>query len=264
MTQPKPKHLGPEYGAQFSDRSVVEAYVYRPPYPDEVYTILADLIVDAPRNVLELGCGPGEIARGLAARVAHVDAVDPSQAMLDLARTLPGSERSNLNWHCCSAETFTYPRPYALAITAESLHWMDWERVLPAIRASLTPRAKLVIILGRRLTGMPWREALQPLLSRYSTNKDFQPYNLLDELAVRQLFRLEGRATTQPVPFTQTVEACLEALHSANGFSRTRMVPTQAQEFDERVREIITPYAEEGLLHHDLQVEMVWGAPAPI
>ena|SRR2546425_3397787 len=37
---PKPKHLGPEYGAQFSDPSVASAYRFRPPYPGEGYTIL--------------------------------------------------------------------------------------------------------------------------------------------------------------------------------------------------------------------------------
>ncbi len=30
--QPKPKHLGPEYGAQFQDRCVAEAYRKRPEY----------------------------------------------------------------------------------------------------------------------------------------------------------------------------------------------------------------------------------------
>ena len=35
---PKPTHLQPEYGAQFSDSSVAAAYGFRPPYPEEAYT----------------------------------------------------------------------------------------------------------------------------------------------------------------------------------------------------------------------------------
>jgi hypothetical protein len=85
MTLPKPKHLTPEYGAQFSDPSIASAYRVRPPYPDEVYTFLDRLIGNAPRVILELGCGLGEIARRLAAQTARVDAVEPSHAMLTLA-----------------------------------------------------------------------------------------------------------------------------------------------------------------------------------
>lgn len=85
MALSKPKHLEPEYGAQFSDPSVARAYRFRPPYPDEVYTILERLLGDATRVVLELGCGLGEIARRLAAQMDRVDAVEPSHAMLERA-----------------------------------------------------------------------------------------------------------------------------------------------------------------------------------
>jgi hypothetical protein len=80
MALPKPKHLAPAYGSQFSDPGVARAYRFRPPYPDEVYGLLEGLIVDRSRSVLELGCGLGEIARRLAARVERVEAVDPVQS----------------------------------------------------------------------------------------------------------------------------------------------------------------------------------------
>jgi SAM-dependent methyltransferase len=261
MTLPKPKHLEPEYGSQFSDPSVAQAYRFRPPYPAEVYTILEGLIVDVPRLVLELGCGLGEIARRLAAQTDRVDAVEPSRAMLALARTLPGGERRNIHWHCCTAEEFAYVPGYSLVIAAESLHWMDWYRVLPAIRTSLSSRGRLAV-LNRRLNTVPWWRALQPLIPLYSTNRDFQPYDLLDELARRQLFHPEGRATTTPVLFSQSVEDYIASWHSRNGFSRERMNTSRALEFDTRVREIVMPYAQAGLLHYKVQVELAWGVPS--
>jgi ubiquinone/menaquinone biosynthesis C-methylase UbiE len=72
-------------------------------HPIRRNTILGGLIVNAPRLVLELGCGIGEIARRLAARMDRVDAVEPSLAMLELARTLPGGERRNIQWYCRTA-----------------------------------------------------------------------------------------------------------------------------------------------------------------
>ena len=40
----KPKHLGPEYAAQFADQSVAAAYHNRIPYPPDVFAILAGLL----------------------------------------------------------------------------------------------------------------------------------------------------------------------------------------------------------------------------
>jgi SAM-dependent methyltransferase len=258
----KPKHLGPEYGSQFSDPSVASAYRFRPPYPDAVYTILEGLLVESPRIVLELGCGLGEIARRLAIQADRVDAVEPSQAMLDLARTLPAGGRRNIHWCCCTAEEFAYVPGYGLVIAAESLHWMDWQRVLPAIRTSLSPQGRLAIVLSRRVDTVPWWRALQPLIPLYSTNRDFQPYDLLEELAGRQLFHPEGRATTTPVLFNQSVEDYIESWHSRNGFSRDRMRASSALEFDAWVREIVMPYAHAGRLRYDVQVELAWGVPS--
>src|SRR5215210_205002 len=98
---PKPKHLGSEYAAQFADRSVVAAYRHRPPYPAEVFDVLAGLIAAAPhaaRAVLDAGCGTGDVARRLVSKVDRLDAVDPSSAMLEAGRRLPGGDDSHLRW----------------------------------------------------------------------------------------------------------------------------------------------------------------------
>jgi SAM-dependent methyltransferase len=260
MTLPKPKHLEPEYGAQFADPSVAGAYLYRPPYPDEVYTILESLLGKTTRIVLELGCGLGEIARRLASRTDRIDAVEPSRIMLELARVLPGGGHRNIRWHCCTAEEFAYMPVYGLVIAAESLHWMDWFSVLPAIGVSLAPQGRLAVI-ERRLDTAPWWKALQPLIPLYSTNRDFPPYDLLEELAQRRLFRPEGHATTAPVLLSQAVDDYIESWHSRNGFSRDRMNSSCASAFDARVREIVMPYAQAGFLRYEVQVDLAWGVP---
>lgn len=56
---PKPPNWGPRYGASFSEPAVADAYPHRPPYPDEVFDVLAGLAVDEPGAVLDLGCGTG-------------------------------------------------------------------------------------------------------------------------------------------------------------------------------------------------------------
>lgn len=46
--QPKPENFGSQYAESFKNKQVVDAYRYRPPYPQEVFSILVSLIVDEP------------------------------------------------------------------------------------------------------------------------------------------------------------------------------------------------------------------------
>ena len=69
---------------------MARAYRHRPPYPDEVFGVLDGLITGRPRTVLDLGAGEGALARPLAGRADHVDALDISAAMVAEGRGRPG------------------------------------------------------------------------------------------------------------------------------------------------------------------------------
>ncbi|HEX8036810.1 MAG TPA: class I SAM-dependent methyltransferase, partial [Ktedonobacterales bacterium] len=118
--QPKPKHLGPTYAAQFQDAAIVAAYPARPPYPAEVFEILAGLITAEPRTVLDMGCGTGDVARRLAPLTTRLDAVDVSSRMIALGKTLPGGNAPNLCWIVAAAEDAPLEPPYTLITAGES------------------------------------------------------------------------------------------------------------------------------------------------
>ncbi len=261
-TLPKPAHLGPAYAAQFQDRSVVAAYHHRPPYPAAVFDILADLVVDDPRVVLDVGCGTGEIARQLAARVERVDAVDQSPGMMARGRLLPGGDLPTLRWIHASAEDAPLRPPYALVTAGASLHWMEWDVVLPRFRDALAPRAALAIVDQQTLP-TPWDADLARLIPRFSTNRDYRPYDLVAELMARRLFRRDGEERTASVPFTQAVDAYVESFHARNGFSRDRMGPQQAAAFDDALRALVSPHADAGKIELGIVGVVTWGQPAP-
>jgi len=144
--RPKPAHLAPEYGEQFKDYSMVEAYKYRPPYPDEIFEILDTLITEQPRHVLDIGCGTGAIARHLVDKVDRLDAVDFSQNMIEHGKKLPNGDNPHLHWIYGRVEDVTLEPPYVLVTAGASLHWMNWDVVLPRFREVLTPKGYLAII----------------------------------------------------------------------------------------------------------------------
>ncbi len=260
---PKPKHLGPEYADQFKDKSVAGAYVNYPPYSDEVFEVLDGLIHDEPRVVLDIGCGTGDVARPLAARVDRVDAVDQSAAMIEIGRSRPGGDQPNIRWVCQGAEDFPYDTLYSLIVAGASLHWMDWYVVLPRMAGALADRGCLAIVGGRGMDAAPWIDDLNKIIPRYSTNQDFAPYDLVDELGRRKLFTVAGSRQTAPQQYSMSIDGYVELFHARNGFSRERMDPGSASEFDAHVRGLVAPYATLDTLTFDVTTKITWGLPSP-
>ncbi len=164
--RPKPDFLTPE-AAAFQHPVVARACRYRPIYSAAVFDILTDLVVDQPRHIPDVGCGTGLLARHLVGRVDCVDAVDVSQEMIGQGKLLPQGDHSRLIWivGCCEDAPLHPPR--SLITAGNSLHWMDWEVVVPRFAQMLTLRGRLAI-LGADQPPPPWQDALLPVIRRYS------------------------------------------------------------------------------------------------
>lgn len=262
-TAPKPAQWGPEHGSAFVEPGVAEAYRHRPPYPpDAIAALVALLTPSAPARVLDAGCGIGHVARPLAPLVERVDAVDIAPEMIAVGRQAPGGDHPHIRWICSPMETFAADPPYALIVAGASLHWMEWEVVLPRFAAWLAPGGALVL-LDDQIEPTPWDEEIRPLIARYSTNRDFQPYStrtIADELMRRGLFRELGTRRIEPVAFEQPIAEYIEAFHARNGLVRERM-GADAEAFDEAAAAILAPHCPDGRVRLYVGATLIWGLP---
>lgn len=257
----RPRHLAARYAAQFADESIARAYHTRPPYPAELFEILAGLQPAGPRTILDLGCGTGDIALGLAGRAERIDAVDPSPAMLRVARARPGADHPSLRWACATAEACALDGPYSLVVAAESFHWMDWAAVCARVAGALRSHAFLALVRGRTLQDTAWSAGLAELIPRYSTNQEYQPYDIVEELTRRRLFTEVGRRVTAFVPFEQPIDDYVESFHTRHGFSRERMTCAAAADFDSALRRLVARHASDGVVRGQVRASVVWGFP---
>jgi SAM-dependent methyltransferase len=256
--KPKPSGLDVNHATQFDDPTIVAAYGTRPPYPESLVTLLLEVAGKARPRLLDMGCGTGELTRRLSSRVAAITAVDRSARMIAAARLLPGGDATNINWVVGEAEDAPLAGDFDLALAAESFHWFDWPRACKRIK-SLVPSSKLFIVETRSEQASPWAAALAPLIERYSTNREYEPYDLIGELVSRGLLSLGGSASLAAEPFRQSVADYITSIHSRNGFSRDRMGHTRAQAFDASVQAVVEPHEQDGMLPLMIAVNVAWG-----
>jgi len=257
---PKPAHLTAANAARFQDRSVVDLYHLRLPYPPEVFDILLDLITDEPRTVLDAGTGTGELARRLAERVDRVDAVDVSAAMIARGKTLHGGSQPRLRWIEGAIEDAPLSPPYALITAGDSMHWMDWEVVFPRFAEMCSPQG-FVALVHRTELDAPWQDGVTRLIQRYSTMRDYEPFDLIEQLERRRLFHTIGRRETAPVTSRQSIADYIASFHSRSSLSWDHMQAVDANAFDQQLRTLVERWSTDELLELQTVGSVVWGRP---
>jgi trans-aconitate methyltransferase len=260
---------GPEADpdAAFEHVGVADAYRFRPPYPIEVFDVLEDLLQE-PANVLDVGAGEGALARPLIVRgrVARLDAVDSSAAMIEAGRARPGGGHPGLRWILGAVDQVALEGPYSLVTAGASLHWMPWRRTISRLAEVLSEQG-VVAVVEHGYHRVPWHDALNDVIAEHARNPEFDPrFSVVDELVARGLFRKRGEHRTIPASFHQSVTEYIEQFHSSAALARELMPGARAEEFDASVGRIVRPYAvrdEDGdmVLTVDVMASVIWGRP---
>lgn len=252
-------HVNPRGGEAFDDADVAAAYVYRPPYPDELFAFLKELSAHR-RRALDLGCGTGKLAHRLAASFEHVDAVDPSASMLAIADD--GSHR-NVSWIHGYAEEAQLADRYDLVTAGASIHWMDHAVIFPRLASIIEPGGYIAIIEGDGAHNPPWRDAWERHLARWipRLGGDYDPdsYGAM-MTAYRSWLEISGERAFED-RFSQPVDHFIECQHSRATWSRANMGLDLAAEFDAELRDLLSPHAIDGNVSYTTRTSIIWGQP---
>jgi len=156
--------------------------------------LLAQIPLDNPRTVYDLGCGPGNITRLLAERWpgVRVVGVDSSAEMLVKAR----QEAPDVEFIQAGIEQWAPPAPADLLFTNSTLQWLeDHTRLFPRLVAQLAPQGVLAAQMPHNHdapshTAMheaaeqgPWRAQLRNVRSIHPVGAPAEYYRILAPLA---------------------------------------------------------------------------------
>ena len=125
------------YGRVF-DEVAAEYDRRRPTYPDELVDQACQIAgIGSGDHVLEVGCGSGQLTRGLVARGLRVTALEPGKTLMALARqNLAGA--GGVEFVNSQFEDALLPREQFRAVfSATAFHWVDpkvsWQRPLTCL-----------------------------------------------------------------------------------------------------------------------------------
>lgn len=135
-----------QYGKVF-DEIAVEYDRIRPTYPDELVDQACRIAgIGDGDQVLEIGCGTGQLTRSLVARGLRVTALEPGANLVALARqNLEGA--GTVEFVNARFEDAPCPREHFRAVfSASALHWVDPEVSWRKIADVLVPGGTLALL----------------------------------------------------------------------------------------------------------------------
>lgn len=115
---------------------------YRPGYPTEIFDLIKENLTSF-EMAWDCGTGNGQIANEIAAFFKQVEATDISRNQIANA-----VKKNNIHYSVQPAEETNFSNNvFDLVISAQAVHWFDFERFYAEIRRCLKPDG-LVIIMG--------------------------------------------------------------------------------------------------------------------
>jgi SAM-dependent methyltransferase len=149
-------------------RSTVPFYAtYRVPYPEALIAFVAGRCGLAPASpVLDLGCGPGQLAVAFARLGCTVTAMDPEPDMLAAAARHAAASGVTIDLlQGSSFELGTRHGPFQLVAMGRSFHWMDRDATLRVLDGIIDPSGAVVLFGDRHVAapGADWPALLHDL-----------------------------------------------------------------------------------------------------
>ena len=244
--------------AEFYDR-------FRVPYPAPLLDDLCRRTNATGRGrLLDLACGTGQLAFGLAARFAEVCAVDQEAEFIELARANAQDHGvDNIEWVAGRVEDVAFDHDVDLVLIGNAFHRLPRRRVAESARGWLVPGGHLALVWSRPPWDgdLEWQRVLALVMRDWMAvtgAEDRVPANLEQHLAdvphaavlTAAGFEILG-VHDFPTPHEWTVKQLIGFLYSTSVLSIPAL-GIQAPAFEEDLRDRLLAVAPDGVFRETI------------
>jgi SAM-dependent methyltransferase len=154
-------------------RSAAEHYLKgRPAYAEALFERVARLTnLTQDDAVLDLGCGPGQIALGFTPYAGQVTAIDPEPEMLRIAGAAAEAAGRSIRFIEGSSFDLTPALgTFRLVAIGRAFHWMDRRDTLARLDRMIAPGGAIALFSDKHpdLPQNAWRKVYDTVLDKYS------------------------------------------------------------------------------------------------
>ncbi|PWY86736.1 S-adenosyl-L-methionine-dependent methyltransferase [Aspergillus heteromorphus CBS 117.55] len=187
------------------NQAQAQAYAHgRPDYHANLYAAVLEHHTSTGGQldtIIDLGCGPGNVARALAPHFRHAIGLDPSPGMVEAARAQGGvtGTSEGIRYEVCSAEDLGASLSPAvgahsvdLITAANAAHWFDMDQFWASAARVLKPGGSVIVWTTGELRfhpSMPNAAKIQTTLDEMQ-DTELKPYFVPGNVLVRS--RYEG------------------------------------------------------------------------
>lgn len=236
---------------------------YRAPYAVAAIDFATDrLRLDGTSRLIDLGCGPGTLARRFASRVKEVIAMDPDAEMLAEGERLAALEGAfNISWRRLgSADLNELTGPFRGAVMGQSFHWTDRDKVLRDFHRLIEEGGKIALINpGRRRPQESWEPIAAKIIENYlgppkiHRQRNSEPHH---EAAIeRSAFKITDD-TEFSTMIDRNIPSILGAVYSNSGSTPRRFGDRQS-DFEHDLEAALRQFRPSGTFHETIETGVI-------
>lgn len=245
-------------------RSAAEHYCRgRPAYAVALFERVAERIgLGGDHAVLDLGCGPGQLALGFARFAGSVTAIDPEPEMLRIAAA--GAAEAGFRIRFVEGSSYDIGPAlgrFRLTVIGRAFHWMDRVDTLDRLDRMLEPGGAVALFADRHpeIPENAWRKAYNAVLDSYSAEDSARRQRKAAEFPAHEAVLLDspfrrleriGVIERRRTPLAHIEDRML----SLSSVSRDKL-GAHAEVMVAELREALTPFASDGTLAEVVESE---------
>lgn len=240
---------------------------YRDQYSAKLFDFL-ETIAPSNRNLLDLGCGTGQIPLQMSNKFDHLLGVDISKDMIDYAeKRAELNSIENIDWRVSATEDLDLdPSSVDIITIAKALHWMDIDLVMQKSLKWLRPNGVIAIISGTSLwnSTQDWEQEIKKLIQKYlgkerkvaNRNQSFKR----DERDFRDILRAKfGNVAEKSITYNRKLrfKDILGYLYSTS-FSRRSLFGEKVSDFEKELKEVFTKVSDGDLITKEEEISVIY------